>query len=162
MKFLLGPVPAVVLSLMLLFTLFLLTSAAQHAKLSGEFYSALLGVNIIGILALGILIAINLLRLYRQLRAKVLGSRLTLRMVAMFVLLVLAPLTVVYHFSVQFLSKGVDSWFDVKIDKAVDDALLLGATTLVAIKQESADGLVAGAGSLQNVWNHYEITHLLN
>jgi nitrogen fixation/metabolism regulation signal transduction histidine kinase len=161
-KFLFGPVPAVVLSLLLLFTLFLLTSAAQHAKLSGEFYSALLGVNILGILTLGILIAFNLLRLYRQLRAKVLGSRLTLRMVAMFVLLVLAPLTVVYHFSVQFLSKGVDSWFDVKIDKAVDDALLLGATTLEAIKQDGADRLVEGAGRLENVGNHYEITPLLN
>ena len=162
MKFLFGPVPAVVLSLLLLITLFLLTSAAQHAKLSGEFYSALLGVNILGILTLGILIAFNLLRLYRQLRAKVLGSRLTLRMVAMFVLLVLAPLTVVYHFSVQFLSKGVDSWFDVKIDKAVDDALLLGATTLQAIKQDSADRLVEGAGRLENVGSHYEITPLLN
>lgn len=162
MKFLLGPVPAVVLSLLLLFTLFLLTSAAQHAKLSGEFYSALLGVNILGILALGILIAINLLRLYRQLRAKVLGSRLTLRMVAMFVLLVLAPLTVVYHFSVQFLSKGVDSWFDVKIDQAVDDALLLGATTLEAIKQEGTDRLVEGARRLEGVDNPYEITPLLN
>ena len=162
MNFLLGPVPAVVLSLLLLFTLFLLTSAAQHAQLSGEFYSALLGVNILGILALGILIAVNLLRLYRQLRAKVLGSRLTLRMVAMFVLLVLAPLTVVYHFSVQFLSKGVDSWFDVKIDKAVDDALLLGATTLEAIKQEGADQLVEGARRLENVGNPYELLPLLN
>ena len=162
MDFLLGPVPAVVLSLLLLFTLFLLTSAAQHAQLSGEFYSALLGVNILGILALGILIAVNLLRLYRQLRAKVLGSRLTLRMVAMFVLLVLAPLTVVYHFSVQFLSKGVDSWFDVKIDKAVDDALLLGATTLEVIKQEGADQLVEGARRLENVGNPYELLPLLN
>jgi nitrogen fixation/metabolism regulation signal transduction histidine kinase len=161
-RFLLGPVPAVVLSLLLLFTLFLLTSAAQHAKLSGEFYSALLGVNILGILALGILIAVNLLRLYRQLRAKVLGSRLTLRMVAMFVLLVLAPLTVVYHFSVQFLSKGVDSWFDVKIDKAVDDALLLGATTLEVVKQEGVDQLVEGARRLESVSNTFEIIPLLN
>jgi len=161
-RFLLGPVPAVVISLLLLFTLFLLTSAAQHAKLSGEFYSVLLGVNILGIFILGILIAANLLRLYRQLRAKVLGSRLTLRMVAMFVLLVVAPLAVVYHFSVQFLSRGVDSWFDVKIDKAVDDALLLGATTLEVIKQDGVERLVEGARRLETVSNRFEIIPLLN
>jgi len=161
-RFLLGPVPAVIISLLLLFTLFLLTSAAQHAKLSGEFYSVLLGVNILGILTLGVLIVANLVRLYRQLRAKVLGSRLTLRMVAMFVLLVVAPLTVVYHFSVQFLSKGVDSWFDVKIDKAVDDALLLGATTLEVIKQESVERLVVGARRLESVNNRFEVIPLLN
>ena len=141
-RFLLGPIPAAILSLLLLITLFLLTSAAQHAKLSGEFYSILLGVNILGIISLGILIAVNLVRLYRQLRAKVLGSRLTLRMVGMFVLLVVVPLTVVYHFSVQFLSKGVDSWFDVQIDRAVNDSLLLGATSLEVIKQEAVDQLL--------------------
>ena len=151
-----------IISLLLLFTLFLLTSAAQHAKLSGEFYSVLLGVNILGILTLSILIAANVLRLYRQLRAKVLGSRLTLRMVAMFVLLVVAPITVVYHFSVQFLSKGVDSWFDVKIDKAVDDALLLGATTLEAIKQEGVEHLVEGARRLESASNRFEVIPLLN
>lgn len=161
-RFLFGPVPAVIISLLLLFTLFLLTSAAQHAKLSGEFYTVLLGVNILGILTLAILIVVNLLRLYKQLRAKVLGSRLTLRMVAMFVLLVVAPLTVVYHFSVQFLSKGVDSWFDVKIDKAVDDALLLGATTLEAIKREGVERLVEGASRLEIASNRFEVIPLLN
>ena len=161
-RFLLGPVPAVILSLLLLFTVFLLTSAAQHAKLSGEFYSVLLGVNILGIITLGILIAINLVRLYRQLRAKVLGSRLTLRLVGMFVLLVVLPLTVVYHFSVQFLSKGVDTWFDVKIDRAVDDALLLGATSLEAIKQEGVDQLVEGAGRLQDATSQFDVISLLN
>jgi nitrogen fixation/metabolism regulation signal transduction histidine kinase len=161
-RFLFGPVPAAIISLLLLFTLFLLTSAAQHAKLSGEFYFVLLGVNILGILTLSILIAANVLRLYRQLRAKVLGSRLTLRMVAMFVLLVVAPITVVYYFSVQFLSKGVDSWFDVKIDKAVDDALLLGATTLEAIKQEGVEHLVEGARRLESASNRFEVIPLLN
>ena len=161
-RFLFGPVPAAILSLVLLVTLFLLTSAAQHAKLSGEFYSILLGVNILGIIALAALIAVNLVRLYRQLRAQVLGSKLTLRLVGMFVLLVAVPLAVVYYFSVQFLSKGVDSWFDVKIDRAVDDALLLGATTLQAIKQEAADQLFEGASRLETAESTFEIIPVLN
>lgn len=161
-KFLLGPITAAILSLLLLVTLFLLTSAAQHAKLSGEFYSILLGVNILGIISLGILIAVNLVRLYRQLRAKVLGSRLTLRMVGMFVLLVVVPLTVVYHFSVQFLSKGVDSWFDVQIDRAVNDSLLLGATSLEVIKQEGVDQLVEGARRIETVSSRFEVIPLLS
>ena len=42
----------------------------------------------------------------------------------------------VYYFSVQFLSRSIDSWFDVRIEKALDDALLLGRSTLEATKLE--------------------------
>ncbi len=157
-----GPVTAVLLSLVLLSTLILLTSAAQHADVSGEFYSLLLGVNVLGIVMLSALIAGNVWRLARQFRAKRLGSRLTLRMVGTFVLLVVIPLSMVYYFSIQFLNKGVDSWFDVRVEHAVEDALLLGRTTLEVIKQEAVDELSDGAARLADVGGKFEIIQLLD
>src|SRR5258706_4063807 len=64
------------------------------------------------------------------------GSRLTLRLLAMFVALAVAPVTVVFFFSVQTLNRGIDTWFDVRIEQALNDALLLGRASLDAIKQD--------------------------
>lgn len=148
MRYLLGPVPAVVLSLVLMVALFLLTSTAHNAEVSAEFYSALLVVNSLGIIALTVLIGFSLWRLYRRWQARRIGSRMTLRLVGMFALLVLVPLSVVYYFSIQFLNKGVDSWFDVRVEQAIDDALLLGRTTLEAIKEEAVEQVLDGASRL--------------
>jgi nitrogen fixation/metabolism regulation signal transduction histidine kinase len=145
---LIGPIPALILSIVIVAALLLLTVAAQDTDLTAESYLLLLGVNALGIVVLLALIAGNLWRLRRLWRGRVLGSRLTLRMIGLFVLLVLIPLSVVYYVSTQFLSKGIDSWFDVRVDRAVHDALLLGRTTLETIKQDAVDDLSEAASRL--------------
>ena len=40
------------------------------------------------------------------------------------------PVSIVYYFSLQFLHSGIDSWFDVRIEQALDDALDLSRTAL--------------------------------
>ncbi len=115
----------------------MLTAAARHSEFFGRYYSILLVVNILGIVLLLGLIIPNLWRLIQQYRDRRLGSRLTLRMLGTFVGIALLPLVVVYYFSVQFLSEGIDSWFNVRITKALDDARLLGRSTLETVKQDS-------------------------
>ena len=51
-------------------------------------------------------------------------------MVALFTLLALAPAAIVYYFSMQFLHQGIDSWFNVEIDRAMEDALELSQAAL--------------------------------
>jgi len=51
-------------------------------------------------------------------------------MVVMFVLLGIAPVGIVYYYSLQFLMQGIDSWFNVQIDSAMADALELNQATL--------------------------------
>ncbi len=152
----------VILLLVLVLALLLLTSAAQHADISGEFYSTLLMVNVLGIVVLAGLITANVWHLYRQFRAQALGSRLTMRLLGMFVLLAGIPLAVVYYFSVQFLSKGVDSWFDVRVEQAIGDALLLGRTTLEVLKQDVVDDVSEGAASVTESSGSLEIIRLLD
>jgi len=159
---LIGPVPALILSIVIVAALLMLMVVAQDTDVSAESYLALLGVNVVGIIVLLALIAGNLWRLGRQWRGKVLGSRLTLRMIGLFVLLVLIPLSVVYYVSTQFLSKGIDSWYDVRVDRAVHDALLLGRTTLETIKQDAVDDLSEAASRLVAVEDELSLITLLD
>jgi nitrogen fixation/metabolism regulation signal transduction histidine kinase len=60
----------------------------------------------------------------------VIGSRLKARMVWIFGVLATLPILLVYFFAVQFLNKGIDSWFNVEIRKSLDDALVLSRSAL--------------------------------
>jgi len=157
-----GPVAGITLSIALLVALFLLTEAAQDSAALGEMYSTLLVVNVIGIVALLGLIFANLWRLFRQLRQQALGSRLTLRLLGAFALLAVVPLSVVYYFSVQFLNQGIDSWFDVRIEQALDDAVLIGRTSLEAVKQDLVDDVREQIPEISEVSDNLDVARLLD
>ena len=123
-------VPIIVLAALLLASLVLLSDATQNSARFSEIYSMLLMVAALGLVALVALIGWNLARLLTQVRQQQAGARLTVRMVAMFVLLSVTPVIVVYYFSMKFLLTGIDSWFDVRVETALDDALELGRTAL--------------------------------
>jgi PAS domain S-box-containing protein len=76
------------------------------------------------------LVGANIYSLTRQLKKREAGSKLTTRMVSLFVLLSLAPAAIVFYFSMQFLHQGIDSWFNVEIDRAMEDALELSQVAL--------------------------------
>ena len=126
-----GIVPCAALGL-LLTSLWLMSSATQGSARFDRLYSVLLIINIAGLLTLAGLIAHNLYRLLRQIRRRQPGARLTGRMAAVFVALAVIPVIVVYAFSLQFMSRGIDTWFDVRIEQALDDALDLGRASLHA------------------------------
>ena len=107
-----------------------MSGAIQNSGQFGSLYPALLLSNSIGILVLMILIAANIFRLLKQLRAKEAGARLTLRMVIIFTVLAVVPVTIVYSFSLDFLRKGVDSWFDLQVSDALSDSLELSRESL--------------------------------
>jgi len=131
-----GAAPLAVLSLSLVVALSMMGAAMQNSSVFGRAYSLLLVVNIIGILILLTLIVFNVRRLVSQFRAGVMGSRLTLRLLGLFIVLAVVPMSVVYFFSVEAFSKGIDNWFDVKIERALDDALALGRASLDSIMQD--------------------------
>jgi len=159
---LLGPGFTLLLSAFLLIASVLLSRAAGNDELFGDFYSALILLNVIGISLLALMSAFQIWRLIGQFRARVLGSRLTLRFVGTFAVLALIPLAVVYYFAVQFLSRGIDSWFDVQIEQALDDALLLGRSSLESIKLDVVDQLRDDADNIQRAESNFEVFQLLD
>ncbi|MEY4717444.1 MAG: hypothetical protein RL563_62 [Pseudomonadota bacterium] len=113
-----------------LLSLQLMSTATQESSELSELYSWLLVINTLGSVLLLGLVIVNTYSLVRELKKKEAGSRLTTRMVSLFVLLALAPAAIVFYFSVQFLHQGIDSWFNVEIDRAMDDALELSQSSL--------------------------------
>ena len=125
-----GPKPVIVVFCLLLSSLYLMSAATQNSEVFGKLYSVLLALNILAILLLITLILRNLYSLVIGYRQRATGSRLTVRLVVMFIVLSVAPVTAVYYFALQFLHRGIDSWFDVRIEQALEDALELGRTSL--------------------------------
>ena len=128
--------PLAVLSVLLAVSLGMMSAATQNSALFGDLYSLLLLLNILGVVLLLVLIGLSVSKLVRQFRARVMGSRLTLRLFGLFVLLSVVPVAVVYLFSVQAFNRGIDNWFDVRIEQALDSALALGRTALDTTKED--------------------------
>jgi nitrogen fixation/metabolism regulation signal transduction histidine kinase len=111
-------------------TLFLLATATANTTLFAERYPTLLGLNGAVALALATLVGYQLYILRRKLRSRVFGSKLTLRLVILFALVGILPGALIYGVSVQFLAKSIESWFEVRIDKALEGGLNLGRNAL--------------------------------
>jgi nitrogen fixation/metabolism regulation signal transduction histidine kinase len=114
----------------LLVSLSLMSDATHNSERFGQLYSWLLLINALGLVVLVGLIGTNLYWLVSQYRARAPGAKLTSRLVVTFVILAVVPIAVVYYFSLQFLQRGIDSWFDVQIEEALDDALELSRGSL--------------------------------
>jgi nitrogen fixation/metabolism regulation signal transduction histidine kinase len=110
--------------------LYLLSTASANTALFAEHYPLILALNGAITLCLIGVVTVQLLALRRKLAAKVFGSKLTLRLVLFFSLMAVLPGALVYAVSVQFLAKSIESWFDVRVEKALEGGLNLGRTTL--------------------------------
>jgi nitrogen fixation/metabolism regulation signal transduction histidine kinase len=110
--------------------LFLLASAGADTGLFERKYRLLIRLNVGFVLALMAVVGYLLWRLRLRLNAGVFGSRLALRLLLIFSLMAILPGALVYGVSVQFLSKSIESWFDVKVDRALEGGLDLGRTIL--------------------------------
>ncbi len=115
---------------LLIGSLYLMSSATQNSEQFSRLYIPLLLINILVLLILAGLILFNLGRLIRQYRNHATGARLTVRLVVLFVILSVGPVSVLYYFSLGFVRHGIDSWFDVRVDQALNDALNLSRTAL--------------------------------
>ena len=110
--------------------LYLLSSVSADTPLFSGNLPLLLGLGVGLVLVLMLVIGYQLLVLRRRLKARVFGSKLTLRLVLLFALVAVLPGALVYGVSVQFLSRSIESWFDVRVDKALEGGLSLGRVTL--------------------------------
>ena len=122
--------------------LFLLASASDNSGFFDRYYSWLLGLNAGVAVALLIFVVVALARLYRRYRSGKFGSRLMARLVLLFAAIGILPGLAIFLVSVQFVSHSIESWFDVKIEAALQSGLDLGRAAL----DESLATLRASAG----------------
>jgi nitrogen fixation/metabolism regulation signal transduction histidine kinase len=130
----------------------LLAWSTGNASRFARYYDTLLVLN--GVLALALFIWVVALtaRLARQIRRRLFGARLTARFALAFALIGVVPGALIYTLSVQFMSRSIESWFNVRVDKALEASLYLARAVL---DSRLAD-LDARARSMAAELNHVE------
>jgi nitrogen fixation/metabolism regulation signal transduction histidine kinase len=109
-----------------LVSLALLLGATRNTDALAASLPWLVGLNAL-LLALAVaLVAAQLRDLLRRRRSGAFGSRLMTRLVLLFSLMAVLPGALVYGVSVYFLRSSIDSWFDVRIERAIEGGLSLG------------------------------------
>ncbi len=116
--------------------LFLLASASANTALFAANYTWLLAINGVAALALLALVGLQLRRLRRDFKGGVFGSRLKSRLLLMLSLMAVLPGALVYGVSMQFAVKSIDSWFDVRVDTALEGGLNLGRSVLDGLQAD--------------------------
>jgi nitrogen fixation/metabolism regulation signal transduction histidine kinase len=119
--------------------LFLLASASANTALFATHYPWLLGLNAIVALALFALVVYQVRLLWREYRAKVFGARLKLKLMLGFGVMAVAPGVLIYAVSVQFVTKSIETWFDVRVEKALESGLNLGRRALDSLLDELSE-----------------------
>ena len=131
--------------------MFLLTQATNNQALYEQNYARLFIVNVVVAVALLLVIGWVAWRLISRLRRGKFGSRLLVKLAAIFALVGLLPGTLIYVVSYQFVSRSIESWFDVKVEGALDAGLSLGRSSLAALEADLGGKARAAAGQLAEV-----------
>jgi nitrogen fixation/metabolism regulation signal transduction histidine kinase len=117
---------------------FLLAVATNSPALYERHYVWLFWVNVTVATLLVLVIGMAAVRLVVRKRQGKFGSRLLLKLAAIFALVGVVPGVLIYTVSYQFVSRSIESWFDVKVESALDAGLNLGRGTLDALTNELA------------------------
>jgi PAS domain S-box-containing protein len=126
MKYLITSVAVIGLGFLIL----LAQSLSNTDLVSNDTFIVLLAISIAFVICLFLLIIFQVFKLLQSVRKEITGSKLTLRLVISFGLMVLIPVSIVYLVSVNFLTKSIESWFDVRVESALEGGLNLGQKTI--------------------------------
>jgi nitrogen fixation/metabolism regulation signal transduction histidine kinase len=131
--------------------LFMLTQATTNRDFYERNYTQLFAINmLVASLLFGVILWIAF-RLAKRLKQKKFGSRLLVKLAAVFVLAGFAPGMLIYVVSYQFVSRSIESWFDVKVEGALAAGLNLGRITLETLSSDLGNKAVNAAAQMADV-----------
>ena len=128
--------------------LFLLTQATDNREMYERNYARLFAINVVVACSLLLVIAWVVFKLVVRLKQGKFGSRLLVKLAAVFALAGFVPGMLIYVVSYQFVSRSIESWFDIKVESALEAGLNLGRATLDTLSTELAGKTRAVAGQL--------------
>jgi nitrogen fixation/metabolism regulation signal transduction histidine kinase len=128
--------------------LFLLTLATRNRALYEQNFGWLVGVNLGVAAVLGGAILWLGVRLARRFKRGKFGSRLLVKLAGIIVLVGLLPGLLIYTVSYQFVSRSIESWFDVRVESALSAGLNLGRTTLDTLSADLSNSTRVAAEAL--------------
>jgi nitrogen fixation/metabolism regulation signal transduction histidine kinase len=133
--------------------LFLLTQATTNRDMYERNYGRLFVLNVVVAGLLVLTIGWMAFRLLKRLRQGKFGSRLLVKLAAIFALAGFAPGVLIYVVSYQFVSRSIESWFDIKVEGALDAGLNLGRVTLETLSNDLTSKARTSAQQLADTQN---------
>jgi nitrogen fixation/metabolism regulation signal transduction histidine kinase len=149
-RWLLG-IGAAVMVLMGLALLFLLTISTNNRAQYEDTYGQLLIVNTVVASLLLLLILWLAIRLAVRLKQGKFGSQLLVKLALIFALVGFAPGVLIYVVSYQFVARSIESWFDVKVEAALDAGLNLGRVTIDVLSTDLGNNASVAARRLSDL-----------
>ena len=132
-----------------LILLFLLTQATQRWDVYEQNYNLLFDLNTVLAVFLFMVISWIGWRLLQRLRQGKFGSRLLVKLAAIFGLVGILPGVLIYAVSFQFVSRSIEVWFDNKVEVALDAGLSLSRSTLESLANELVVGVRNASAGLR-------------
>lgn len=129
----LGTLLLVALGLVLLT---LLALATDNRELNEQNYAWLVTVTSVVAVSLLLVIGWTAARLFVRWHQGKFGSRLLVKLAAIFALVGIAPGALIYGVSYQFVARSIESWFDIRVEGALEAGLSLGRTTMDILTQD--------------------------
>ena len=140
--------PALAVAVLLLASLKLAEDAAGDSARFAAHYRWVLGAAAIALVLLAVTIGQRLWRLHADVARGAPGARLNRRLLRVLILLAVPSVVVVYGFALRFLDATIDTWFNVRLEQALDSALELGR---LVVDEHLADAGVASAALVQRL-----------
>ncbi len=118
-------------------SIFGLAATASDSRHFERWYPALVIVNrVIVVLLFAIVIAMAA-RLWQRFRSHEYGAHMTTRLALLMMLLAFVPCFTIYLVSNAFISRSIDSWFDVRVEKALDSGVTITRGILTQQQQQT-------------------------
>ncbi|MCD2512670.1 ATP-binding protein [Comamonas endophytica] len=133
--------------------MFMLALATNNREAYERNYSWLFTMNVLVAAVLLGLLLWGGVRLALRLRRGRFGSRLLLKLAGIFALVGVVPGLLIYVVSYQFVSRSIESWFDVKVEGALSAGVSLASVTLDTVANDMAHNTRTASESLAQVPN---------
>lgn len=131
--------------------LFLLMQATNNRELYERHYAWLFGLNVLVAAVLAMVLLWMAVRLAVRWKQRKFGSRLLFKLAAIFGLVGVIPGLLIYVVSYQFVSRSIESWFDVKVEGALSAGVNLASVTLDTVANDMANNTRTASQQLSQV-----------
>ena len=130
------PIAMAVIGTFALLLLVLLSIASSNTEFFDNYFIWLYAANVaigIGLTLVILTLVITIAVRWHQGRF---GTRLVAKLAMIFALVGVVPGLILYGVSLQFVSRSIETWFDVKVESALESGLELGRVTLRVAQEE--------------------------
>ena len=131
--------------------MFLLMQATNNRELYERHYAWLFSLNVLIACVLLLVLLWMAVRLAVRWRQRKFGSRLLFKLAAIFAVVGLIPGLLIYVVSYQFVSRSIESWFDIKVEGALSAGVSLASVTLDTMANDMASNTRTASQQLVQV-----------